>query len=62
LNINNLSLTSDKSDIYKFEGENFKKKFSEETSGFIIPTFMEVPRVRVQINPELTERKQYYPN
>jgi hypothetical protein len=59
LNINNLSLASDKSDIYKFEGENFKKKFNEEPAGFIIPTYMEVPRVRIQINPHLEEKKPY---
>lgn len=59
LNINNLSLASDKSDIYKFEGENFKKKFNEEPAGFIIPTYLEVPRVRIQINPHLEEKKPY---
>ena len=45
--------------MYKFEGENYKRKYNEEPAGFIIPTFLENTRVRVQINPHLEERKPY---
>lgn len=56
LNINNLALNTDSKDIYQFEGEDYKKKYNEETSNaqmFVNFTFSLGQRERKVINSNL---------
>ena len=55
LSINNLSLsTGNKSDIYQFEGEDYKKKSKEQTNNFVSLSFALGQRERKTIHGNLT--------